>query len=337
MIALLLALAVTKQTVCFVTTSDERKEVEAVCPVEGTRFKAYEVVTTNPWGGRDYDNCPHALKTTPLEYWVWVCPTCHFAGRKKDFDAKLTDEEKRALSAHLKPALAIPKGTKQTDIPGHVKFDLLAQTAQLRKAPPEQAAVAWLGASWSARQQGAIDFADFDEWDQLKGVYGLNKTPMEIDLKKNRTDYDLDAARKVEKDLEAKKYERGVNRVLARYLVTFLHRKHGENVDALRWLAEVEKVKGENSIVDDAAVKMRASIDLERVYQRKAIDAYVAAIESKTLEKRTPGVAYMIGELFRRLGERDSALSWYQTALEKAEGDDFKKRISDQKAKAEKP
>ena len=162
MIALLLALLVTKKTVFFVTHSDERKEVDAVCPLEGTKFKAYEVVATNPWGGRDYDNCPHALKTTPLEYWVWVCPTCHFAGRKKDFDAKLSDEEKRALSSQLKPAIAIPKGAKQTDIPGHVKFDLLAQVAQIRKAPVENAAVAWLGASWSARQQGAADFADFD-------------------------------------------------------------------------------------------------------------------------------------------------------------------------------
>jgi hypothetical protein len=57
---------VTKLCHSFVTfPSDERKEVEVACPVEGMKFKAYEVVVSNPWGGRDYDNCPHALKTTP--------------------------------------------------------------------------------------------------------------------------------------------------------------------------------------------------------------------------------------------------------------------------------
>jgi len=243
----------------------------------------------------------------------------------------------RALSSQLKPSSPIAKGAKQTDIPGHVKFDLMAQSARIRKAPPEQAGVAWLGASWSCRQQGAIDFADFDEWEQLKGSYGLNQTPMQLGLTKNRTDSELEAARKLEKDVEAKKYERGVNRILSRYLLTFLFRKHGENVDALRWLGEVDKLKGENSIVDDAAVKTRTSIDLERAFQKKAIDAYVEVVDSNKADKRTAGVAYLIGELYRRLGERDSALSWYQTALEKAEGDDFKKRITDQKAKAAKP
>ncbi|HXX93709.1 MAG TPA: DUF2225 domain-containing protein [Planctomycetota bacterium] len=313
--------------------SDERKEVDVVCPVDQTKFKAFEVVATNPWGGRDYDNCPHALKTTPLEYWVWVCPGCHFAGKKKDYGEKLTDPERSALQSELRPALPIPKGARQTDIPGHVKFDLLAQVARIRKLPPEHSGVAWLGASWSCRQQGAVDFPDFDEWDQFKTAFGLARTPLDLG-KKNRTDYELEVARKVEHEVEAKKYERGPQRILSRYLAAFLYRKHGEAAEAQKWLSELDRLKGENSIVDEAALRMRASIEMERGYQKKAIDAYVAAIDQKTLDRRSQGsVAYLLGELFRRLGERDSARSWYQTALEGADSDEFRKLVTDQKAK----
>src|SRR5207247_179099 len=85
----------------FALPSDEKKEVDVVCPLDGTKFKAFEVLQSNHWGGRDSDFCPHAYKATPLEYWVWVCPRCAFAGRKKDFDAKLSDDERKALLAGL--------------------------------------------------------------------------------------------------------------------------------------------------------------------------------------------------------------------------------------------
>lgn len=346
MIALLLALAgagqaaATKQTVRFVTAYDERKEVAVVCPVDGTKFTAYRVVRSNRLGGQDFDWCYHALKTTPLEHWIWVCPSCAFAGQEKDFEAKLGEEEKKALVAGLKPAAAIRKGAPQTEIPGHVKFDLLAQVSRLRKAPPEQVGLALLHASWSCRQQGAISFSEFDEWDALLKSYGLDKNAFELGIDKatklavNRTVYELDIVKRVEKDIEGKKYERGANRTLARYLAAYLHRRHGENVDALRCLGEVDRVKGENSVVDDAAARMRASIDLERVYQKKAIDAYVEAIDGKKLSRRLAAeTAYLLGELFRRLGERDSARSWYQTAIETTEIDEFRKLAADQKAK----
>ena len=316
--------------------SDEKKPVDAVCPVDGTKFTAYEV-SSNRWGGQDADFCPHALKTTPMELWIWVCPGCHFAGRPADFKLKFTDPERRALQEGLRPSQAIKYGAKQTDVPGHVKYDLVAQAAKIRSLGSEQAGLAWLHASWCARQQGAVDFQDFDEWDKLGAGYGLAQTPMQLGPKKNRTDFDLDAARRVAADIEAKKYEKAPNRILARYLSAFLYRKHGENVEARRWLAEVEKLKGENSVVDDAAARMRASFDLEASYQTLAIDAYIAAIDSKKLEKRIAAeAAYVIAELFRRQGQQDSAASWYQTAVDSTESEELKKLALQQKAKASK-
>lgn len=310
-----------------VLAGDERKHVEAVCPVDGFKFQALEVVGTNQWGGLDWDFCPHAFKTTPLEFFVWACPSCGFAGKKKDFEAALTDDEKISLRARLAPPIPLRKGMKQSDIPGHVKYDLLAQVHAIRKSKPEEAARAWLHASWSLRQQGAVYLDGFDEWEALRDRYGLNQPPLRMG-KRNRTEFELEAAAKIEKERHF-----GANQVLAPYLVAYLYRKHGENGDAERALAELEKRKGQNSVVDDASAKMRASIPLEREYQKKALAAYQAALEGGGLEKTaTSEVQYIIGELSRRGGDLKAAAAAYVKTLELSSSEAIRKLATDRLA-----
>jgi uncharacterized protein (DUF2225 family) len=305
--------------------------------VDGTKFEGTEITATNHWGGRDTDGCAHAFNTTPLESFIWVCPTCKFAGRKKDFDAALPDADRKALLDGLRPMAEIKKDARQNQIPGHVKYDLLAQVAQIRKAPPEEAGRAYLNAAWSCRQQGAVHLADFDEWEGLRDRYNLNQKPMQFGLTKNRADFELEAARKIEKDIEGKQYERGPNRILARYLAAYLFRRHGENLQAERWLAELDKLKGENSIVDEAMVRTRASLPLEREFQKKALETYKAAYEGGTVDKKVaPEVAYLLGELSRRTGDLKGALVWYQKALDTTDSDPLKKLAAAQKSLAEK-
>lgn len=323
--------------------SDEKKAVEVVCPVDGHRFTAYEVVVTNHWGGVDTDFCRHAFKTTPLEYFVWVCPSCAFAGRKKDFSEKLPDEQKRALRAGLRPQAAVKPGVKQPEIPGFVKYDLLAQVARLRGLPPEEAGKAYLNASWSCRQQGAVYLDGFDEWESLRTSYGLNRTPLELGVEKdkrpkNRTAYELEIARKIEKDIDGKKHEKGVNRTLSRYLAAYLFRKHGENADAERWLAELAKLKGENSVTEEAAAKMEASIAREREFQKKAIECFTASLDSGKLPKPAAAeTAYLLGELHRRTGDLKGAAQFYQRALATSESEALSDQARQQKALVERP
>ncbi|MBI3857934.1 MAG: DUF2225 domain-containing protein [Planctomycetes bacterium] len=317
--------------------SDVQKQVKVTCPVDGTKFDVTEITGTNHWGGRDADGCPHAFNTTPLESYVYVCPACKFAGRKKDFDAALPEAEKKALLEGLHPPAEIRKDAKQNQIPGHVKYDLLAQVAQIRKAPPEEVGRAWLHAAWSCRQQGAVYLSDFEEWEALRDRYNLNQKPMQFGLSKNRTDFELDVARKLEKEIDGKQYERGPNRILARYLVCYLYRKHGEAAPAERWLAELEKVKGENSIVDDAAAKSRTLLPLERDFMKKAMETYKAAYDGGKLEKKVaPEVAYLLGELARRTGDAKAASTWFALAIETTDSDPLKKLAAAQKAVAEK-
>jgi len=317
--------------------SDVQKQVKVTCPVDGTKFDATEIMASNHWGGWDADGCPHAFNTTPLESWVWVCPACKFAGRKKDFDGQIPEPDKKALIDGLKPLVEIKKDARQNQIPGHVKYDLLAQVAQIRKAPVKESAVAWLNASWSCRQQGAVYLADFDEWEALRDRYNLNQKPMAFGLAKNRTDLELEMAKKLEKDIEGKQYEKGPNRILARYLAEYLWRKHGENAAAERWLAELDKLKGENSIVDDAVAKSRALLAPERECQKKALEAYKAAYEGGGLDKYVaPQFAFQIGELLRRLGEKKDAPGWYQKCIETTDADSLKKLALAQKTLTEK-
>jgi hypothetical protein len=318
--------------------SDVSKQVKVTCPVDGTKFEATEITATNQWGGRDADGCPHAFKTLPMESYVWVCPTCKFAGRKKDFEAVIPEGEKQALRDGLRPAAEIKKDARQQQIPGHVKYDLLAQVAQIRKAPPEEVGRAWLHAAWSCRQQGAVYLADFDEWEALRDRYNLNQVPMTFGMSKNRTEFELEAARTIEKQIDNKQFEKGVNQLLARYLVAYLYRKHGENVASERWLAELEKLKGQNTIVDTAADKVRASLPLEREFQKKAMETYRAAYEAGGFDKKVaPEVAYLLGELSRRLGDGKAAAGWFQKSIDSTDSEPLKKLASAQKALAEKP
>ena len=319
--------------VSLLAASDVQKQVKATCPVDGTKFDATEITGTNHWGGRDADGCAHAFNTTPLESWIWVCPGCKFAGRKKEFEATIPDADKKALLDGLKPLVEIKKDAKQAAIPGHVKYDLMAQVAQIRKSPVEESGRAWLSASWSCRQQGSPYLADFDEWESLRDRYNLNQKPISFGLNKNRTEFELEVAKRLEKDLDGKQFERGPNRILARYLAAYLWRKHGELPAAERWIAELEKLKGENSVVDDAVTKMKASLPLEREFQKKAFEAYKGAYDAGTVERKlAPEVAYLLGELARRQGDRKDAASWFTKCIESTENEALKKLAVAQKA-----
>ncbi len=180
--------------------------------------------------------------------------------------------------------------------------------------------------------------ADFEEWEALRDRYNLNQKPMAYGLTKNRTELELEAARKIEKEIEGKQYEKGPNRILARYLAAYLFRKHGENAPAERWLGELEKLKGENSIVDDAAAKARASLPMERDFQKRALETYRAAYEAGGFDKKVaPEVAYLLGELSRRLADSKAASTWFQKSIDTTDSEPLKKLAGAQKALAEKP
>jgi tetratricopeptide (TPR) repeat protein len=90
--------------------------------------------------------------------------------------------------------------------------------------------------------------------------------------------------------------------------------------------------------VDDAVAKTRALLPLERDFQKKAIEAYLAAYEGGALDRKlAPEVAYLLGELHRRTGDAAAALTWYGKAIESSDSEPLKKLAAEQKARTGKP
>jgi uncharacterized protein (DUF2225 family) len=306
---------------------DEKKEVDVVCPVDGFKFRATEITGTNEWGGIDADYCKHAIKTTPIEYRVWTCPSCFYSGlrteKRNDFDPK-NAPTKDVVLGRLKPMEKIDKAAKQSQIPVHVKFDLLAQVVALKGEPPDQVANALLWGSWAVRQKGAVYLSDFDEWEEIRTKYGLNKPPLELGKDKNgkdknRTDHELGQIERMAKDVKTFK---GITALLTRYTAAYALRLHGENVDALAWIEELRKSKGEISIVDDAVELMAKSIELERSFQKRAAEQFQKAVESGKLEARAVSqIQYLLGELHRRMGDAKLASEWFDKAIAGADKD----------------
>ena len=315
---------------------DETKKVDVVCPIDGTKFTATEVVRTDAtyrWGGEDSDFCPHAFQTLPMEHYIWTCPKCWYSGAKEDFAPKapLSDELKKKIKGALTPATPIAAGAKQEQIPGWVKYDLVAQIETLRGASPLDIGRRHLNAAWAARQAGAVRLDDYDDWVEAAKSAGLSKSLGDLG-KKNRSEDDLVACRKLEKELAAGKYA-GTALLVRRYLLAVTFRRRGENVDALRWLDEVDKSKGENSVIDDAAKQVRASIAAERAQQKKAAALLAKAVEDPSLVAVEKAESlFMLGEIARRNGENADASAWYVKALAAAPGDALKKRIQAQKS-----
>ena len=293
---------------------DEKKTVKVVCPLDGHSFTAIQIVRTNDWGGVDLDFCRHAYKTRPMNFYVWVCPNCTFTGKKKDFDTPLSDQTKKALLGKLISQKKISKKMKQTDIPAHVKYDLLAQVKTLTNGSPLDIGRAYLGAAWTFREEGAIYLHNFDEWERVWKMYHLDRLPLELG-KKNRTDYDLDVARKLETRLEKTKYK-PLDRMLREYLVAYLYRKHGELLPTEKWITKLHESKGENSVLDNAVSIMERSIQQEREFLKKSASFLEKVHEGKEISNQTRGdVAYVEGEIHRRLGSFQKASHAYDQAI----------------------
>lgn len=293
------------------------KTVDVTCPVDGTRFKAIQVSPRPAFGGIDRDFCPHAARRCPLEHQVWVCPTCCFAGTEKDYAEKPRVE----LKGKLKPCEEF-KGP----MPGHVKFDLLAQVRRLKGEGRDSVGTAYLWAAWTARHRGELEdrVERFEEYAALRQAYGFEKKPLELG-KENRTDYELRLVRQVEQDLAAGKY-REPQLSLAKYLCALTYRRHGELEAAGQWIDDLLKSRGSNSIVDEETEKMAKTIEIEKPFLRKALEEFTAHLEQEKDPAKACQYAYLVGELHRRLGDKKQAETMYTRAIQSCEEKDPRKQ-----------
>ncbi len=76
-------------------------------------------------------------------------------------------------------------------------------------------------------------------------------------------------------------------------------------------------------------------VDLRKRYQALAGEYFIKALETNEIKERERGaISYLIGELYRRRGEFEKALVWYDRALQEENSEDFKGIIEEQKEMA---
>jgi len=337
---------------CLTWYADNDKIVDVTCPVDGTKFKAVLIGKLYPLGGVDRDHCPHSGGKPELQHLVWTCPTCFFTGLKDEFEyaegrevvkakSPPSADSKAKLLGKLTPMEKLPEKVDALAIAGEVKFDLLAQARALRGDAALEIAKAYLQAAWVVRQAAAPSLTDFEEYNELVSKYKLNDPKRFLDKSSRRSDLELEDAFKIEEDI-AKGKVKGAKELLSRYLILELNRKHGEHTRAAKWIADLEGRKGLNSVVDGLVPRVKASIDRERGFQRKALEQLVKAAEKPGLsEADRMSLDYMIAEQHRRLEERDKAREGFDKVLSREKkGDEsskeFFKIVREQRALSEK-
>ncbi|HLG42368.1 MAG TPA: DUF2225 domain-containing protein [Planctomycetota bacterium] len=338
--------------VCLIPFADNDKIVEVTCPVDGTKFKAVLIGKLYPLGGVDRDHCPHSGGKPQLQHLVWTCPTCYFTGLKDEFEyaegrevvkakSPPSAESKAKLLGKLTPIEKPPDKADAHAIAGETKFDLLAQARTLRGEAALEVAKAYLQAAWVVRETAAPSLTDFEEYNELVAKYKLNDPKRFLDKSARRSDLELEDAAKIEEDV-AKGKAKGAKELLSRYLILELYRRHGENTRAAKWIADLEGRKGQNSVVDGLVPKIKATIDRERGFQRKALEHLVKAADKPGLsDADRMSLEYMIAEQHRRLEEHDKSKEWFDKVLAREKkGDEsskeFFKIAREQRALAEK-
>ena len=309
------------------------KEVDVVCPIDGTKFTAIRIESSNDWGGVDGDYCAHALGGAPIVFHAWTCPCCCYTGlahrAEVDF-APARAERRNAILGKLRPRTLIRSDARQCDIPGHAKFDLLAQCLLLADAPACDVANAWLWASWVVRVKGAIVLPGNPAWAAWRESHGLDLSPLELGKWINRATYDLDLIPHITMNLNRLK---PADRRFAALGAAWLARDHGENTEAMRWIAEVQRSPGLDDEIREACTRMTRSIMLEREYQAKALEQYERGLSETTHDDEARSrIAYILGELCRRLDRREQASQWFDRALVAADRD-LRDLIACQKAR----
>ncbi len=334
---------------CAVVQATTLREEEVTCPVCDLTFKAFGVMSTNSSGGQDTDFCVHARGTPPGPYSVWTCPKCYYSKSASDFAAGVNEQTKKKILAELKPPWPIKEDMSQKDIPGWAKFDLLAIVAQWEGANEADLAGIYLQASWAARLElercfqplyedkeqrrmfedrsdvldliGTVLYQDEALRPRLEGfsekVRGLWQEVSGGDLRSmNPKDLDMKVAQALLAEVAAGELS-PADSALQEFEAAALYRARGENGLAVPMLQRLQESEVLPPPFRAVSGNMLESIEIERRFQREALEMVEEAIEKGLLKDEALAVhQYLAGELLRRLEEPERAASWYQSALE---------------------
>jgi hypothetical protein len=291
---------------------------QLTCPACRRQFTTVVCAQSNTRGGVDRDLFARAVGPQPEFYRVATCPNCGYSGYLTDFgrDSTLPPEVlDRVLQS---PKLALPPGfgpeSDPRDLDPSVRYALAVICYQWRHRSDEALGWLYLRSSWVEREEGSSVTHD----DRLKRTLTyLERWRPALIAGQNQLDIEMQLATRTAEGLITGRFNR-FQRPFVELALALILRRHGENTHADPLLDRLEKSPEQtlSSALRQDISNMRQSIIRERRHQQQAADAFERALMANLISADNRGpAAYVLGELYRRLGRESEAIRWYDRAL----------------------
>jgi len=176
------------------------------CALCGQKFTD-QIVGSCSTGGSDSEFRPRYLGMSPIPYFIHTCPHCHFAD--DSHKANLSEAEKQKIHKYLEEYC---RKHKCSQMKPSEKYEILAQTRELRGLPPLKVAEAYHKAAWMADdEKNSVEAKRFRQQASRRLAEALEGREVKEELRPNLT-----------------------------YLVGELHRRTGDFTEALQWFGRVQ-------------------------------------------------------------------------------------------------
>ncbi len=295
--------------------------VSVVCPACDHAFESLVLRSSDRRGGIDRDLFARSITAQDVHYLITTCPRCFFSGYLEDFQPGRIDaalREKILQGPRLKPVTPISTRMKQDEIPVTTRYALAAAVFEWRGASHEARAWLHLRWAWVVREDGSY----------LPPTPDMMQAMREIEPRlpparagRNQADRELQAAALLAADWMEGLFD-PPREPFVRLALALVLRRHGENA-AARALAEPVASLPELAEPLRSAVRtMIASIDEETRLLLVARRHFEQAVARDQVSRANRAAArHLLGEISRRLDDREAARHWYDLAMEQPDLD----------------
>jgi tetratricopeptide (TPR) repeat protein len=287
---------------------------EFVSPITGQTFVADVLRHAVKVNSYDYDRCPHPAINT-LNYTLVIDPVTGYVGEPDSFEQPSQWNEEELLTILGEPRFTrdCPPGMPWAGAFAWEKFENAAKLAQAAQLPAVDIANFWLLAAWSVRLDVISGTNTFD--DQVAEIF--TKLPLcGPDPKQLTTLYELQLAEYWE-GLHENGQLPDISDSNFSLALAWLYRSRGELLAARIWLDRFALSDPQSVTESGLYAYLDSSIELERSYLDETRGRLLESLNSGLLPpSQNAGAAFLLGEVYRRLGDFEAAAHWYTAAQE---------------------
>jgi uncharacterized protein (DUF2225 family) len=295
---------------------------DITCPVCGQTFSAVVPVSTDTSAGVDRDLFARSAGPQPVFYLISTCPRCYYSGYLEDFRADLklpkVFRDKVVSSPKLDPGMTITPKTDQRKIPAPTRYRLAYQCYEWRGMTAESMAWLCLRASWVERDLGSV----MPRTDRLQRVMGFVERYLPSDSPKmNQADREMRLSTHLLAQIAEGRFT-VYQQPFVRFVLAMMWRRHGENDLFAAVTATSESQRPLPIELQSKLAEVRESISREQQWQRLSLESFLKALDGGEIsETNRPAAQYLVAELYRRLGQKNRSVLYFDRILANANAD----------------